>query len=402
MPAAPLATPASIEHPRWAGVVALSLGIFTLVTIEELPIGVLTLMSRDLGISEGIAGLSVTVPGVLAGSIAVFAPVLMGRLDRRWVLAAALASVIVSCLLTVLSVGTVSLLASRLFTGIAIGLYWPSMPLATVRQVPERLSARALTISFGGVGAAMVLGVPFASWIGTLLGWREAFIAVALIAAAALVAILLLVSPVTVDEKSTLGHLATALRIPGVQVAVVLAVVLVAAQFTTYSYVSPLLQRVVGIPVTSVSLMLLVFGIAGLAGNFLAAPLIERSPGRTLLLVAVGSGTAIAGILLLARGPIGAVVGLVVWGLIVGALSVGAQAFIQSNAGTFVEEATALNSAAFNVTIALGALIGGQITDRAGVAWTGWTSVALFGAAAAIAATWLSRHRDRPVLSDPR
>ena len=402
MPAAPLATPASIEHPRWAGVVALSLGIFTLVTIEELPIGVLTLMSRDLGISEGIAGLSVTVPGVLAGSIAVFAPVLMGRLDRRWVLAAALASVIVSCLLTVLSVGTVSLLASRLFTGIAIGLYWPSMPLATVRQVPERLSARALTISFGGVGAAMVLGVPFASWIGTLLGWREAFIAVALIAAAALVAILLLVSPVTVDEKSTLGHLATALRIPGVQVAVVLAVVLVAAQFTTYSYVSPLLQRVVGIPVTSVSLMLLVFGIAGLAGNFLAAPLIERSPGRTLLLVAVGSGTAIAGILLLARGPIGAVVGLVVWGLIVGALSVGAQAFIQSNAGPFVEEATALNSAAFNVTIALGALIGGQITDRAGVAWTGWTSVALFGAAAAIAATWLSRHRDRPVLSDPR
>src|SRR5690625_2129583 len=56
---------------RWISLIALAVGIFALITIEELPIGVLSVMAPDLGVSEGIAGLTVTIPGVLAGVVAV-------------------------------------------------------------------------------------------------------------------------------------------------------------------------------------------------------------------------------------------------------------------------------------------------------------------------------------------
>ena len=75
---------------RWDAVVAIAVGIFTLVAVEELPIGVLTLMADDLNVTPGIAGLSVTLPGVIAGAVALAAPSITRGRDRRLVLVAAL------------------------------------------------------------------------------------------------------------------------------------------------------------------------------------------------------------------------------------------------------------------------------------------------------------------------
>lgn len=158
----------------WLAIAALGLGIFMLITIEELPIGVLTLMADDLGITRGQAGLAVTLPGVLAAAIALVVPVITRGLDRRTVLVVALACVVVSCFLSVVSVGIATLLLSRLFAGVAIGLYWATLPIVAVRQVAPGLEARALTLAFAGSGTALVLGVPLASAIGTHAGWREA------------------------------------------------------------------------------------------------------------------------------------------------------------------------------------------------------------------------------------
>src|SRR5699024_7684799 len=134
---------------RWGAVVALAIGIFVLITIEELPIGVLSVMAPDLGVSEGVAGLAVTVPGILAGVVALCTPVLVRVLDRRLVLVLALAAVVVSCALSVLAPTFAVLLLARLFAGIAIGLYWAVMAIVALGQVPAEHAARALTIAFG-------------------------------------------------------------------------------------------------------------------------------------------------------------------------------------------------------------------------------------------------------------
>jgi predicted MFS family arabinose efflux permease len=350
---------------QWAAVIALAVGIFILITIEELPIGVLSVMAPDLGVSEGVGGLAVTVPGVLAGVIAMLTPVIVGSLDRRLVLVIALVSVVVSCALSVIAPSFAVLLIARLFAGVSIGLYWAVLAIVALAQMPPARSSRALTVAFSGAGAALVLGVPVASWIGTHLGWRTSFAVVG--AAALVVAVLLavLVAPVGTSAPVSLRMMGRAARSRGVRHALGLTALVITAQFITYSYVSPLLHARAGVPFTRIGAMLLAFGVAGLIGNFAVGILLRRSAPLGVLVVAAGLALALLALLLVTSSATALVV-MPLWGLFAGAVSVTVQAFVGSEAREVVEEGTALNSAAFNVSIALGALIGGRILDSAG------------------------------------
>src|SRR5699024_4457695 len=262
---------------RWAAVACLGVGIFVLITIEELPIGVLSVMAPDLDVSEGVAGLTVTVPGILAGVVAVLTPVMIRGMDRRLVLVLALGSVVISCALSVLAPTFALLLVARLFAGVSIGMYWAVMPIVAIGQVPRQLRSRALTVAFGGAGAALVLGVPLASWIGAHLGWRSAFAVVGAIAAVVTVGLLLLVRPVRTTVPVTPAMMRRAAGSRAVRHALALTALVVTAQFISYSYVSPLLHDRADVPVTRIGALLLAFGIAGLIGNFAVALILRRS-----------------------------------------------------------------------------------------------------------------------------
>lgn len=351
----------------WAAVTALAVGIFVLITIEELPIGVLSVMAPDLGVSEGVGGLAVTVPGVLAALVAMATPVIVRGLDRRLVLVIALVCVALSCLLSVLAPSFAVLLLARLFAGVAIGLYWAVLPLVALGQVDARHSARALTLAFSGTGGGLVLGVPLATWIGTHLGWREAFAVVGGAALLLAVVIAVLVRPVRTEVPVTASMMLGAARSRGVRFAIGLTALLVTAQFITYSFVSPILQQRAGVPLERISMMLLVFGIAGLAGNFAIAAVIRHSAPAAVTLIAAGLLLSLLAVLLVVQGPVSALAVMPVWGAFAGAASVSIQSFVNSEAHGAVQEGTALNSAAFNVSIALGAALGGLLLDGIGM-----------------------------------
>lgn len=374
---------------RWTGVVALAVGIFVLITIEELPIGVLSVMAPDLGVSEGVAGLAVTVPGILAGVVALITPVIVRGLDRRLVLVVALVCVVLSCALSVVAPTFAVLLVARLFAGISIGLYWAVMAIVALGQVPREHAARALTIAFSGAGGALVLGVPVAAWIGAHVGWRTAFAVVGVLAAIVAVLILVLVTPVRSPVKVTGRMMAAAARTRGVRFALSLTALVVIGQFITYSYVSPVLIERGGVPVTDVGMMLLVFGIAGLVGNFAVTPLLRRSPPGGVLVVVAGTGVSLLAVLLLMEEPRSALLIMPLWGLCVGAISVAMQAFIGSEASEVLEEGTALNSAAFNAAIAVGAFIGGLVLDAAGQTSMIAASVVMVAVGVLLAARYL-------------
>lgn len=377
---------------KWSGVTSLAVGIFVLITIEELPIGVLPVMSAELGIPEGVAGLAVTVPGLVAAATSVTTPVLVRGLDRRLVLVLALLCVAASSLLTVLAPGFGVVLVARVLAGVSIGLYWAVLPIVAVGQVDPSRHATALTLAFSGTGGALVLGVPLATWIGTHLGWREAF---AVVGAAALVMALLvavLVRPVRAAVPVTPAMMREAARGRGVRHAVGLTLLLIVAQFVSYSYVSPLLQEA-GVPLGRTGLLLLLFGIAGMVGNVAIAPVIRRRGAPTaVLVVAAGLTLSLLAVAVLLRSPVAAVLLLPAWGLFAGAASVTIQSFVDSEAGAHVEEGTALNSAAFNVSIALGAALGGILLETAGRGGMLALSVLLGAAGTALVA----RYRARP------
>lgn len=377
----------------WVAIAALALGIFVMITIEELPIGVLTLVGDDLGVTSGVVGLAVTIPGVLAGVVAVLTPTLIGRLDRRLALVLALLLVFVSAITSALSPNLVVLLASRLFAGVAIGIFWALLAVVTARVANPRDVTKALTVAFGGASAAVVLGVPVAAGIGALVGWRWAFVVVGTLGLAVAATLFLLLPPVLVRERSSIREIGTVWSVPTVRLGVLVTLLLVTAHFTAYTYASPLLQDRAHITEAGVGPMLFVFGIAGLIGNFGSGPLLRRSARLTFVALPLG---VLAGVLvlgLLVTGVAGGAASMALWGLFGGAIGVVTQAWILHTAGDLSEPATALNSGAFNIAIALGALFGGRAYDAGGS--TAVTVAAASGlAVAAVLAGWAAV-RDR-------
>ncbi|AWZ16649.1 MFS transporter [Streptomyces sp. ICC1] len=358
---------------------AVALGIFCLITSELLPVGLLTPVGADLGVSDGVAGLMVTVPGLVAGFCAPLVTVGAGRLDRRFVLVGLIALMAVANLVAALAPGFAVLLAARLLVGVSVGGFWAIAGGLAVRLVPERHVGRATALVFGGVPTASVLGVPAGTLLGELGGWRFAFAAVGGLGVLTLAALLLLLPPLPPTRQITFAQLPALLRSNrGVRAGVAVTFLVVTGQFAAYTFVRPILQDVSGVDAGYVSTLLLGYGLAGVAGNFLAG---SRDAHRTLLAV----GVCLAVILALIATVPGAVAGsvlLLAWGLVYGGVSVSCQSWMIKAAPDDAEAASSLMVAMFNLAIAAGALSGGLAVDGISVPAAPLTGAVLMALAA--------------------
>ncbi|MER5966064.1 MFS transporter [Streptomyces sp. NPDC002057] len=389
-------TPASVAPDaervplrRWLAVVAMAVGTFVLVTVESLPVGLLPFIGGTLGVSEGTAGLMVTVPGLVASATAPLLPVVIRRLDRRIVLLGLIVLMVAANVLSALAPTFALLLASRFLVGISIGRFWALAAGLAVRLVPERYVPRAVSIVFGGATAANVLGVPAGTLIGGLGDWRIAFFAVAGLGLVVLVALTVLLPPLPAGAAVHLRTLSRQFRNPAVRAGILATFLLVSGHFAAFTFVSPVLRDVSGIGEAMVGPLLLGFGVAGIAGNFLAGAAAARDARTTLVALGVALAAVLAVFPLLGGTPVGGTVLLIAWGLAFGGVPVGVQTWILRSAPDSAEAATALNTSVFNLAIALGALFGGIVADH--VALSG---VLLTGALLAVPTTvamWSAR-----------
>jgi predicted MFS family arabinose efflux permease len=165
-----------------------------------------------------------------------------------------------------------------------------------------------------------------------------------------------------------LSELPRLMRTGNLRTAVGVTAVVVIGHYAAYTYVTPFLLRNVGVAPNMIGILLLSFGAAGVAGNFLAGAVIDRGPAlRTVVLgLIVGTGGSMA--LLLAAGTWkpAAVVFLLGWGLAYSALPVALQTLVLRSAPEAREAATSLYVLSFNVSISLGALFGSLALDHSG------------------------------------
>jgi predicted MFS family arabinose efflux permease len=369
---------------RWVAVVTISLGTFLLVTAEQLPVGLLTPVGADLRVTDGVAGLMVTVPGIVAAVSALLVPVLVGRLDRRVLLGALMALMTLANALSALAPTYPVLLGSRVLVGVAIGGFWAVAGGLATRLVPEADVPRATALIFGGVAAANVLGVPIGTLLGEFAGWRVAFGALGALAAVVLVALFALLPPLVADRPLRPGVLLAQLRNRGVAAGILVTLLVVTGHFAAYTFVSPVLQERAGIPVALVGPLLLGFGAAGIIGNFVAGAAVARRLHRTVLGIVLALALVLALHALLDAGTTGGIALLLLWGLAYGGVSVSLQSWMIAAAPRAVEAATALWVAVFNLAIGLGALVGGLVVDRTALVGVLWLAAALFLLAALV------------------
>ncbi|NDZ80050.1 MFS transporter [Streptomyces sp. SID10853] len=370
----------------WLAVSAVTLGIFSLMTSELLPVGLLTPVGSELNVSEGTAGLMVTVPGLVAAASAPLITVGAGRVDRRIVLAVLIGLVGAANLASAFTPNFAALLVARVLIGVSVGGFWAIAGGLAVRLVPEKHVPRAMSVIFGGVSTASVLGVPTGTLLGDLSGWRTAFGAVGVLGLVALVCLVLMVPALPATRTITLPELPRLLRDnAAIRIGVIATFLLITGHFIAYTFVRPVLQDISGFDGNMISSLLLLYGVAGIVGNFVAGSRAATHVRRTLLVIAVVLTAAMVLIPVLGTGRIGGVILLVVWGLGYGGVSVSLQTWMLKAAPEAGEAASSLFVLMFNLSIALGALIGGRVVDgsTAGVLWLGGALVILTAVAVA-------------------
>ncbi|MBH1369476.1 MFS transporter [Stenotrophomonas maltophilia] len=373
------------RHPWWA-VSAVGLATFSVVTTEMLPVGLLTPIAEDLGASTGTAGLMISLPALLAAVFAPLAVIAAGGIDRRRILCVLLGLLLVANLASALAPGIGWLLAARVLVGFCMGGIWTIAGGLAARLVPAQRIGLATSIIFGGVAAASVLGVPLGALIGDALGWRSAFAAMTLFSAAVMLLHLRVVPALPVSTSVRPRQFVQQLGQRNLRRGLWLTGLLVSGHFIAFTYVRPLLTSVSGVDASWIGALLFGYGLAGIAGNFIAGPLAARHPRGTLL--AIASGLLLTPLLFLWVGnaPSAGIAVLLLWGLAYGGVSVGLMSWMMKAVPQAVEIATALYAAVFNIGIAMGAWGGGRLLDGVGLHANLWAAAVLAGSALLMAA----------------
>ncbi|GGX77038.1 MFS transporter [Massilia dura] len=367
----------------WLAVGALAASSFALVTTEFLPVGMLPKIAADLAISQGQAGMSVTIPGFVAALAAPLGIAFAGNVDRRKLLALLLALLAASNILVAAAQDAVTFMAGRVLLGIAVGGFWTFAGALGNRLRPGAQGVRANALVLAGVSLGTVAGVPAGALVGELLDWRLAFATAAVLGIVSLVTLLRLLPALPPQAGSGLADMKSLVTGAGSRIALVAALLIFIGQFAAYTYIAPFLHELVGIDGRSLSLVLLVYGMAGFLGNLAGGALAARDPRRTTLFMASMVGAAMLLLPAVRVWPPVVVVLIAVWGFGFGMLPISMQSYLFASAPGRTQAMQAVFVSVGQTAIGGGALLGGLLVDHLSI------PAAFYTGGAAALATWL-------------
>jgi predicted MFS family arabinose efflux permease len=356
MPIAPGGGAGAPQAPRWGAVFALTLCVATLIASEFMPVSLLTPIAADLHVTEGGAGQAIAVSGIFAvlASLGI-SPATRG-VDRRIVLLALTLLMMVSGVMVALAPNAGIFMAGRALLGIVVGGFWAMSAATVMRLVPEADVPRALGVLNGGNALATTVAAPLGSFLGQYVGWRGAFFAVVPLAALTLAWLFASLPSMPSERGAGGGTVFRVLRRRQVPLGMAAIALFFLGQFALFTYLRPFLETVTRVDVSTLSLMLLLSGGAGLLGTWLIGLVL-----RTRLYgVLVASGIAMAAI----------AVALTVLG---------------GSPVAVAEAGGGLMVAVVQLAIALGATVGGVMYDA-----SGYRSTFALGAAALCASALLA------------
>ncbi|MFD7663713.1 MFS transporter [Streptomyces sp. NPDC059788] len=356
------------QSARWRGPAvlrALLLAAFAFNTAENLPIGLLELISEGLRVPVPAVGYLVTGYGVTVAVASLPLTHLTRTVPRRHLLTGLLAALAVSSLVAASATSYWLLLAARLLTALAQALFWAVLGPVAVGLFPPGVRGRVVgALSVAG-SLALVLGVPAGTWLGRHSGWPVPLAVLAGPALVSLVTVAVLLPTARPEE----GHAAYGTGPDARLFGTVLAAGTLSATgaFAAYTYIVKFLGDVSGFSPDAVSALLLTFGVACLAGVGVAGVLLDRFPHATLIAAVATQTVGVLGLYAAGTDPVAAVAFLVLTGSALGPVFMATQHAMLRCAPGRTDIALAANSGAYNAGIAAGAALGGLVLPLAGV-----------------------------------
>jgi DHA1 family purine ribonucleoside efflux pump-like MFS transporter len=369
------------QEYSWPGVLAIALGALSLVVTEFLPVGLLSGISRDLGVAEGTAGLAVTATAVLGFIAAPVTAIAIGKADRKLVLLGLTVLLIISSVLSWTAGSFATLLIARIILGIGVGGFWAISITAAAKLVaPEKVHA-ASSLVFAGISIGSVIAVPAGSYIGAHADWRDGFLGASILAAVCFILQLVFLPTLKMKEGVSVSDFFGLLKDPKIRAIFLTVIFIVAGQYAGYTFVTPYLEQITHLDATIVSGLLFAYGVSTVVGNFAGGAFAGRNLHSTVVATVWIFVLSLAAMAVFATSPIFAGAALLIWALSWGMAPVGTQLWLYNATLHAPEAAQAMNTSVFQLSIGLGSLAGGIVVNNVGLRGSMWLGVLILALA---------------------
>jgi DHA1 family inner membrane transport protein len=355
-----------------AAIATLGLGGLFIGTGEFVSMSLLPDLASSTQVSVPTAGgyISAYALGVVIGAPLI--AILAARWPRKRLLIALLALFALGYVASAIAWDHLSLLGARFIAGLPHGAYYGVACLVAAAMVAENRKAQAAGYVMAGLAAANVVGVPVATWVGQLLGWRAAFAGLGVAGVLSILLFWFFVPTIAADKTASPKTELSGLKRPQLWLTLATASIGFGGMFSVYSYITPTLTEVTGFGVEHVPMVLALWGIGMIVGNLVGGWLADRALTPAIFAIMLWNLAFLGLFSVCATSKPGTLAVLFFIGCGF-ALVPALQVRLMNVAGDAQTLAAALNHSAFNISNAIGASLGG-LSIAAGLGWesTGW------------------------------
>lgn len=377
----------SLKH--WLSIIGLTCAAFIFNTSEFIPIGLLSDIAADFGITEAHAGMLISVYAWIVMLLSLPLMIVVSKMDMRKLLLGVIFMFTAFQALSSVSTGYYMLMVSRIGVACTHAVFWSIVSPIAVRIVPDDSRSLALSMIVTGTSVAIIFGLPMGRVIGLCIGWRMTFLCVCIFSLLTAIYLFFVLPHVPSRGRFSLHKLPAMLKKPVLAGIYFMTFLVATSYYTGYSYIEPFLKQVGGIADSHITIMLMIFGSAGILGSMSFSKYYGKNPYLFLNVMICGIAVCLLLMRVAVSTPLSFVMLCVVWGLSVTAFNVAFQAEIIEKSP---QDATAVSmsvfSGIFNLGIGCGTFVGGAVCTYSSIGNIGYAG-GLIGVIAII--YWRSR-----------